>query len=272
MRDAVANQPAWVAWLGEQVRLGSDFALVYAALREKGVTDDLIARAIDIVRPMQTALVDGRLEPPPLIRRAPPQLRRVSAPEVELYTYEDFLSPKECDRILALVRHHLQPSPLASEVEDSDYRNSRTCALANLRSPVAVALNDKICRFIGIRPEYGEGIQAQRYDVGQHYKAHHDYFRPDTHEYQRFAAWRGNRSWTFMVYLNEGMEGGVTRFTRINQVIRPKTGMAVLWNNLLGDGTPNPATEHCSETVAGGFKVIITKWFRVNGDGPVFFD
>ena len=73
-----------------------------------------------------------------------------------------------------------------------------------------------------------------------------------------------------MVYLNDGMEGGATRFTEIDHAVQPKTGMALFWDNLQADGTPNQATRHCGEPVTRGHKVIITKWFRVHGDGPVF--
>ena len=76
-----------------------------------------------------------------------------------------------------------------------------------------MGIDDKICKTLGIRPEYSEGIQAQRYDVGQQFKPHWDCFEPGTREYLRFAGTRGNRTWSFMVYLNEGMEGGGTRFT-----------------------------------------------------------
>jgi prolyl 4-hydroxylase len=75
-----------------------------------------------------------------------------------------------------------------------------------------------------------------------------------------------------MVYLNDGMEGGATRFTKIDYVAAPKAGMALLWNNLNADGSPNPHTMHCGEPVTQGHKIIITKWFRVHGDGPVFHD
>jgi prolyl 4-hydroxylase len=90
--------------------------------------------------------------------------------------------------------------------------------------------------------------------------------------YKRFAGVRGNRTWTFMVYLNDGMTGGATRFTEIDLEVQPKRGMALLWNNLRPDGTPNPATMHCGEPVIAGHKIIITKWFRAMGDGPVFYD
>jgi prolyl 4-hydroxylase len=67
------------------------------------------------------------------------------------------------------------------------------------------------------------------------------------------------------------MDGGATRFTEIDLAIKPKTGMAVIWNNLNRDGTINPATKHCGEPVTRGCKIIITKWFRELGDGPLFY-
>jgi prolyl 4-hydroxylase len=263
---------SWIDWLGGQIRLGTDMALIEPFLRGKGIPDDAVAAALESVRPRDSALVDGRLEPPPLIRRAPPQLRKLDAPGLDLFAYDGFMSRKDCERLIALVGHHLGPSPLAKQLEDGAFRTSRTCALAYLRSPVALEVDAKICRTIGIRAEYGEGIQAQRYDVGQQFKPHWDYFEPGSDEYRRLAALRGNRTWTFMVYLNDGMEGGATRFMKNDFAVVPKTGMALLWNNLLPDGTPNPDVMHCGEPVIRGHKVIITKWFRVNGDGPVHIE
>ncbi|HTU66703.1 MAG TPA: 2OG-Fe(II) oxygenase, partial [Steroidobacteraceae bacterium] len=155
--------------------------------------------------------------------------------------------------------------------DDKAFRTSQTADLCYLKSPVATGLDEKICRTLGIRPEYSEGIQAQRYDVGQQFKPHWDYYEPDTHVYHRFAGVRGNRTWTFMVYLNQEMEGGATRFTEIDYAVKPKTGTALIWNNLNADGTPNKATMHCGEPVTSGFKLIITKWFRELGDGPLFY-
>jgi len=44
------------------------------------------------------------------------------------------------------------------------------------------------------------------------------------------------------------------------------------WNNLNADGLPNEDTMHAGEPVTAGHKIIITKWFRVHGDGPVFHE
>jgi prolyl 4-hydroxylase len=154
---------------------------------------------------------------------------------------------------------------------DKGFRTSQTSHLSHLRSPVALGIDEKICKTLGIRADYSEGIQAQRYDVGQQFKPHWDYFEPGTREYLRFAGTRGNRTWSFMVYLNEGMEGGGTRFTELGHTFTPTLGQALFWHNLNRDGSPNKFTMHSGEPVTKGHKIIITKWFRAVGDGPVFF-
>ena len=265
------SEPEWVSWLRDQVRDAADFEGVYGRLHDIGITDKMIADALEAVRPRGNALASGALELPPLIRRPPPTLRKLDTTQADIYTLDDFLSAKECAQMTALIGYHLQPSPLSYTPNDAEFRTSQTCMLSHLRSPVAQRVDAKICKTLGIRAEYAEGVQAQRYDVGQQFKPHYDFFTPGTHEHLRFAGVRGNRTWTFMVYLNDGMEGGATRFTELGFAVRPKAGMALLWNNLHADGSLNRATMHCGEPVTSGHKLIITKWFRLLGDGAVFY-
>ena len=261
---------SWMEWLHTSVRLGVDLGETIGVLRKAGFPDDAIAAGLDAVRPVNDATEE--LFSPPLIRRMPPQLRRFDSPKVDLYVYEDFLSQKECDKLNALIIHHLRPSTLPFDNGDKHFRTSQSSHLSHLKSPVAQRIDDKICKTLGVRVEYSEGIQAQRYDVGQQFKPHWDFFEAGTPSYLGLVGVRGNRTWTFMVYLNEGMEGGGTRFTELGHTFQPKTGMALIWHNLNRDGTPNKATMHAGEPVTAGYKVIITKWFRSIGDGPVFYE
>jgi prolyl 4-hydroxylase len=262
-------EPHRIQWLRDSLRLGSDMSTTVDTLREMGYDDAAILAGLESIRPTGDAFTQGVMNPP-LLQRAPPNLRKFDSDKLQLYTLEDFLSPKECAKVVALCSHHLRPSTVAYVTSDKDYRNSTTADLCHLKSPLASAVDEKICRTLGIGVAYSEGIQAQRYDVGQQFKPHCDFFPPNTNIFQKFAGMRGNRTWTFMVYLNDGMEGGATRFTEINHAFQPKAGMAVLWNNLLADGSPNEATQHAGEPVTRGHKVIITKWFRRFGDGPLF--
>jgi len=260
-----------LAWLRERIQLACDLSETVALLRRQGYPDAAIINGLEIARPRGNALANGAMQSLPLIRRAPPNLRKIDNMGFELYALDDFLNAKECAQITALIGHHLRPSQLAAEDADREFRTSRTANFGGLRSPCAVAVDAKICKTLGIRSEYSEGIQAQRYEVGQQFKPHYDSFEPGSDGFKRFASARGNRTWTFMVYLNEDMDGGATRFTEIGHAVTPKMGMALLWNNLLADGSPNLATMHCGEPVTRGHKVIITKWFRVLGEGPVFY-
>jgi prolyl 4-hydroxylase len=40
----------------------------------------------------------------------------------------------------------------------------------------------------------------------------------------------GQRTYTFMIYLNEVKEGGETEFKKLNQSFSPMKGKALIWN------------------------------------------
>ena len=194
--------------------------------------------------------------------------KKVPTEKVQIYTLENFMSEEECDRIVAIANQQLRPSTVTTG--EKGYRTSSTSDLSLLQHPEVESLDEKISRTLGMSRAYSEGIQAQRYDIGQEFRQHTDYFSPKTPEYTKYAAKAGQRTWTFMVYLNDGMVGGGTRFFALDTTFTPKKGMAVIWNNLTLDGAPNPATLHSGLPIEDGHKIIITKWFRDRGEGPMF--
>src|SRR5262245_47671387 len=190
--EKTALDAYWTQWLRHHMRIGVDLVMLLEDLRKAGFTDKAIAAGFDAVRPQNDSTEQVRI--PPLLRRNPPKLHKFDDPRVDLYTLEDFLSPKECERIIALVDHHLTPSTVSFFNGDQYFRTSSSCHLSYLKSPVATGIDEKICRTLGIRADYSEGIQAQRYDVGQQFKPHWDWFEPGTKEYLRFCGTRGNRT------------------------------------------------------------------------------
>ncbi len=114
----------------------------------------------------------------------------------------------------------------------------------------------------GIDPGYGEPLQGQRYDVGQEFKAHTDYFDPGGEDFARFCTLSGQRTWTFMIYLNEVAAGGATRFKLLDKTFQPEAGKLLCWNNRLPEGSVNHATLHHGMKVRKGVKYVITKWYR----------
>ena len=257
-------------FLRGKIRQAFDVHDIVSMSRQAGYADEAIFSAIEHVRPRGTTLVEGRMPVPPLVQRAPATLRNLSAPRLDLYALDDFMKPQDCARLISLINHNLRPSGVSHDYGGEGFRISRTAVLSQLTSTLVDDVDAKICRTLGISAAYSEGIQAQRYDVGGHFRPHYDFFGSGSDVHRSACSVRGNRTWTFMVYLNDDFEGGGTRFNEIDCLVRPKTGMALFWNNLDADGAPNPLTRHCGEDVTRGHKVIITKWFRLLGDGPLF--
>ena len=152
MKDALNDH--YIQWLRENTRLGVDLVECFRQLREAGYSYKAIAEGLDAVRPQDDSLANGTPPPPPLIRRSPPNLQRFDSQEVELYTLDKFLSAKECEKLVALISHHLQPSTVSHDNGDRYFRTSKTSHLSHLKSPVSIATDEKICRTLGIRPEY----------------------------------------------------------------------------------------------------------------------
>ena len=74
----------------------------------------------------------------------------------------------------------------------------------------------------------------------------------------------GLRTYTMMIHLNNVEEGGETRFNNIEKEIEPKQGRAIIWNNLLADGTGNINSAYVSNTAVSENKNVIIKRFRTN--------
>jgi len=190
-----------------------------------------------------------------------PGIQRFPRRDLELFFRRNFLTREECAGLIERIDANCRPSTLADDMGYDGFRTSDTCDLDN-DDPFVASINGKLAAYSGIDPAYGEPLQGQRYQVGQEFKAHTDYFEPDGRDYQKYCGRSGNRSWTMMVYLNEPKAGGATRFTAVDKLIQPETGKLAAWNNRLPDGRCNPFTIHHGMKVRAGTKYVITKWFR----------
>lgn len=188
-------------------------------------------------------------------------MKRVPNPKVELFHLPRFLAPDLCDELVALIDRDRRPSTIADPNGDSYFRTSETCDLDAALAPVQ-RLEGLLHSLNRIDPPHGEPVQGQRYDVGQEFKSHTDYFEPSGADYARYCSVAGNRTWTFMVYLNDVEAGGATRFKVIDKIFQPEQGKLVCWNNKRADGSLNAATLHHGMKVRKGVKYVITKWYR----------
>lgn len=188
-------------------------------------------------------------------------MQRFPSSRMELFLMRDFLTAGQCDALIALIEAEHRPSTVANFNGDYAFRTSSTCDLST-DVPVVAELFDRLTRLSGIDPAHAEPLQGQRYEVGQEFKAHTDYFEPDHPDFDTFCTVSGQRTWTFMIYLNEVEAGGATRFRVIDKLIQPERGKLVAWNNRRPDGSLNAATLHHAMKVRKGRKYVITQWYR----------
>jgi prolyl 4-hydroxylase len=188
-------------------------------------------------------------------------VRRVPSARLELFDRPGFLSPELCMRLIALIDQGRRPSTIADPNGDAYFRTSETCDLDSSEHAVR-ELEGLLRELSAIDPAHGEPVQGQRYEVGQEFKPHTDYFEPDGQDFAKFCSIAGQRTWTFMIYLNHVVAGGATRFKVIDKLFRPETGKLVCWNNHRPDGSLNAATLHHGMKVRKGVKYVITKWYR----------
>lgn len=190
-----------------------------------------------------------------------PGMQRIPSPRLELLSLRGFLDAGHCRTLIERIETNRRPSTIADDNGDAAFRTSETCDL-DFADPFVASLDAKLAELTGISPEHGEPIQGQRYDVGQEFKAHTDYFEPNGADYVPHCAVAGQRTWTAMIYLNDVPGGGGTRFKAIDKIVKPEAGKLLIWNNRLADGTLNGDTLHQGMKVRQGRKYVITRWYR----------
>ena len=128
---------------------------------------------------------------------------KIETNKAEIYSIDNFLNHEESDELISLIKTRLRPSTIASSegTDDQSYRTSKTCDLGNLDNAFLEDIDRRICSFLDIDHKFSEVIQGQFYEVGEEFKAHTDFFEKD--QMQEYGGARGQRTYTFMIYLND---------------------------------------------------------------------
>lgn len=180
---------------------------------------------------------------------------------LQLFGIPEFFSPDECERLMRLIDAVARPSPVFSV----DYgRAARTSFSGDMdgNDPFIRSLHRRMDDLLGVEENFGETLQGQRYQVGQEFRPHHDWFDTTQEYWTPEVAQGGQRAWTLMAYLNNVEEGGNTDFPRADVSIPPQAGTLIMWSNALANGKPNPDTLHAGTPVRKGVKYVVTRWYR----------
>ncbi|XAR51792.1 Procollagen-proline dioxygenase [Bertholletia excelsa] len=167
----------------------------------------------------------------------------------------------------------------------NDVRTSSGMFLNKRQDDVVAGIEARIAAWTFFPEENGENIQVLRYEHGQKYEAHFDYFHDKVNQ-----ELGGHRVATVLMYLSNVKRGGETVFpdseAKYNQpkddswsdcartgfAVKPSKGDALLFFSLHPNATTDPLSLHGSCPVIEGEKWSATKWIHVrsfeeaNGD------
>ncbi|KAK9116957.1 hypothetical protein Sjap_015904 [Stephania japonica] len=185
------------------------------------------------------------------------------------FLYKGFLSDEECDHLVKLARGNLEESTVA----DNDSGES-----IKSEDETVSRVESRIAAWTFLPEENGEAIQILRYENGQKYEPHFDYFIDKVNRERG-----GHRIATVLMYLSHVGKGGETVFpdaeakesqvkdddswshcTKKGYAVKPEKGDALLFFSLHPDATiPDPSSLHGSCPVIEGEKWSATKWIHV---------
>lgn len=247
----------WEEWIDLNLKLGNCKKIMFQKSLEKGYSYNLLHRKIGI------DYIVEKKNKTDITNIALRTAKKVNARNLELYTIDNFLTKEECDKIIEdinnsdLVNSSTYSASQSTVPKISNYRTSQTCYFKN--SEFIKQIESRICKVIGINNRFSEQIQGQKYSIGQEFKRHTDYF--DLKVLEENKTIKGQRTWTFMIYLNDVEEGGYTSFPYAYASTAPKSGRAVIWNNLINKDV-NEFSSHCGMPIIKGEKYILTQWFK----------
>ena len=172
------------------------------------------------------------------------------------------LTPEECEHMIRVATPRFSRSPVRGSV--TRVRTSSTAMLGGTNDAVVRRVRERIARFSGYDVNLIEPLQIVKYQQGQKYEGHHDFFDVCDLEDKEH---NGRRQITFLIYLKAmppGETGGGTGFPDLKLEVAPEQGSAIVFNDCLDNGEEDQRTLHAglppahSDTV----KYAINGWIR----------
>lgn len=178
---------------------------------------------------------------------------------------DDFLTNYEVGALLFTAQNKYERSVVVEGNTGQAIHNKRTSTSAFFKRseiPVIRDIEARVSKLANIQVNQLEPFQLVKYEIGQEYDFHHDYFHISEPAGQEEILQYGQRYITLFVYLVEPEEGGTTDFSQLNVSIKGKKGSAILWFNLDKNGNVDPRTKHGGMPVIKGRKVAMNIWSR----------
>lgn len=243
--------------------------LILAA--ERGSADareQLVALASMLRDDASAATARGIMESADLRKLLVPGPGTVINEDPRIGVFPAFVTERVCARLIERSRGKLERARVYDAFTHTDFVDeSRTnsAAMFNLMDAdmVHMLVQARMSLAAGLPVSHMEAPTVLHYGVGETIGNHYDFVDPAHAGYAEEIAQFGNRSITFLVYLNVGgYTNGDTVFPHVGLSHPGQTGEGLLFVNTHADGTPNLRTLHNGQPPTSGEKWIFSQFIR----------
>ncbi len=181
----------------------------------------------------------------------------------QIYEFDNLITDEDCDQIINMARPRLTKSGVLNEAGFDDSRTSTNTFLPS-NTAITKQIDKLVYDILKIPIENYEELQVVNYKPGQQYKAHYDACDNGPICIKDTDRMGSLRYATFLLYLNDDLEGGETEFPYKNMKVKPKKGKGVLFFNLNDDNTERRYNSfHGGTPPTSGEKWMCNKWIRL---------
>lgn len=199
--------------------------------------------------------------------------------EPRTFLLKGFLNDEECDHLISLARPKLRKSTVVDSQSGksvpSEVRTSKGMFLSYGQDEIVAKIEKRVAQVTMIPISHQEGMQILKYENGEKYEPHFDFFQDQVNQRPEVG---GQRIVTVLMYLTTVEEGGETVFPNAKDkvegpgwsdcakkglAVKTQRGDAVMFYGLKPDGSQDKSSLHGSCPTVRGEKWSATKWIHV---------
>ncbi len=170
-----------------------------------------------------------------------------------------------CRWLIGRAEGRLQPALVYDAVSrENQLHQMRTNTMAlfdwSTFDAVQLLVQSRMSHTCGYRMQHFEAPMILHYGVGQQITPHFDFIDAQAADYEHQIREHGQRMITYLLYLNDGYEGGETTFPEHGIVHRGATGDGLYFINAHPDLSPDRSMLHTGSPPASGEKWIVTQF------------
>jgi prolyl 4-hydroxylase len=194
----------------------------------------------------------------------------LQAPEADLLTdraqigaCRGFAPPGFSEWLIGRAKDGLVPAAVYKAEGARAVRTALDYAFGPQRRDLVLAvMQERAAHLTRVPVQFHEPPNVISYEPGQEFSIHTDFIDPRAAEFQPDLQANGQRIATVVTYLNEDFEGAETAFPAVDVTFRGQTGDAVVFSNVLPDGSPDFNTVHAGLPPKSGRKWVLSQWMR----------